>query len=113
MCSESRGIYDNISRGISLWLQFWVNKIIYIFNRFNIAEAVNFALERWLEVGVNAESCRCRRDSVRIDMHKFIDNVNEHKRRRKILKPTEKNVQNWIKCEHCDTWRKISKSKFN
>eukprot|EP01103_Thecamoeba_quadrilineata_P017969 TRINITY_DN6608_c0_g1_i1.p1 TRINITY_DN6608_c0_g1~~TRINITY_DN6608_c0_g1_i1.p1 ORF type:complete len:451 (+),score=98.55 TRINITY_DN6608_c0_g1_i1:102-1454(+) len=36
---------------------------------FNCAEAVNFANEKWLEIGARAKVCRCVSDSVSIDMN--------------------------------------------
>ena len=27
---------------------------------FNIAEAVNFALPKWVEIGINVKHCKCR-----------------------------------------------------
>ncbi len=92
----------------------YLNKILFIQFRFNIAEAVNFALRRWIELGVKAKSCKCRGDSVRIDMEKFIDNVNEHKRKKKItrrntiLNDSNKNKVR-VKCTKCGQWRKISR----
>jgi DNA damage-responsive transcriptional repressor / [histone H3]-trimethyl-L-lysine36 demethylase len=38
---------------------------------FNIAEAVNFALPDWLDVGNNVNYCRCIKDSVAINMRAF------------------------------------------
>ena len=38
---------------------------------FNIAEAVNFALDSWLDIGDNVSYCKCATDSVRIDMNLF------------------------------------------
>ena len=38
---------------------------------FNIAEAMNFALPGWFKVADKAASCKCSRDSVRIDMDQF------------------------------------------
>lgn len=38
---------------------------------FNIAEAVNFALPDWLDVGNNVNHCRCIKDSVAINMRAF------------------------------------------
>lgn len=35
---------------------------------FNIAEAVNFALSDWLDIGNNVGHCRCVKDSVAINM---------------------------------------------
>ena len=34
---------------------------------FNIAEAVNFALHDWLQIGCNTNYCKCVPDSVKID----------------------------------------------
>ena len=42
---------------------------------FNIAEAVNFALPSWIEVGKNVSYCKCERDSVRIEMDEFLKNL--------------------------------------
>lgn len=38
---------------------------------FNCAEAVNFATEKWVEIGRNASRCTCITDSVRINMDIF------------------------------------------
>ena len=38
----------------------------------NIAEAVNFALPRWLEFGKKAKLCLCWDDTVRISMDPFV-----------------------------------------
>ncbi|KAJ3176163.1 Lysine-specific demethylase 4B [Irineochytrium annulatum] len=35
---------------------------------FNCAESVNFALERWIEIGRQARFCECEPDSVRLDV---------------------------------------------
>lgn len=42
---------------------------------YNIAEAVNFALPRWVEIGENVTCCRCVKDSVRINMGSFLQNI--------------------------------------
>lgn len=39
---------------------------------FNVAEAVNFALEDWIPFGKQASFCLCKKDSVRIDMEVFL-----------------------------------------
>ncbi|KAJ3109330.1 hypothetical protein HDU96_007263 [Phlyctochytrium bullatum] len=40
---------------------------------FNCAESVNFALESWIEVGRNAQYCRCVKDSVKLDVAALFD----------------------------------------
>jgi hypothetical protein len=42
---------------------------------FNIAEAVNFAVEDWIPVGIKAKFCTCVKDSVKINMKKFLKNI--------------------------------------
>jgi len=42
---------------------------------FNIAEAVNFAIEPWLKIANKARACECIRDSVKIDMLNFKQNL--------------------------------------
>ncbi len=55
----------------------WGNKIFL--RRFNCAEAVNFALNRWIEIGRKAKPCKCTRDSVKIDLNYFCENLKENK----------------------------------
>ncbi|KAJ3217873.1 Lysine-specific demethylase 4B [Dinochytrium kinnereticum] len=40
---------------------------------FNCAESVNFALENWIELGRNAQYCRCVKDSVMLDVAALFD----------------------------------------
>ena len=42
---------------------------------FNVAEAVNFALESWLDLAGKVKCCNCVNDSVRINMGFFIKNM--------------------------------------
>ena len=43
---------------------------------FNVAEAVNFALPRWVyEVCRSVGSCQCQADSVKINMNRFLSNL--------------------------------------
>ena len=42
---------------------------------FNVAEAVNFALDDWLKFGENVTCCKCISDSVFINMKKFQRNL--------------------------------------
>jgi len=35
---------------------------------FNIAEAVNFALPKWMDVAEKVTSCLCQKDSVKINV---------------------------------------------
>jgi hypothetical protein len=41
---------------------------------YNVAEAVNFALPNWLDIGAVAKSCTCSGDAVRINMTSFTEN---------------------------------------
>mmetsp|Transcript_42729 Transcript_42729/g.41061 ORF Transcript_42729/g.41061 Transcript_42729/m.41061 type:complete len:138 (+) Transcript_42729:575-988(+) len=38
---------------------------------FNIAEAVNFAVPKWISIGAKAKVCTCVNDSVKINMSSF------------------------------------------
>eukprot|EP01119_Soliformovum_irregulare_P018071 TRINITY_DN5478_c0_g3_i1.p1 TRINITY_DN5478_c0_g3~~TRINITY_DN5478_c0_g3_i1.p1 ORF type:complete len:538 (+),score=94.50 TRINITY_DN5478_c0_g3_i1:69-1682(+) len=51
---------------------------------FNCAESVNFALDSWIEQGKKAQPCKCRDDTLRIDMDLFQIAYEEWK-----LKPRE------------------------
>lgn len=42
---------------------------------FNIAEAVNFGLTDWLDIGNNVNFCRCVNDSVSINMRMLYTNL--------------------------------------
>lgn len=42
---------------------------------FNVAEAVNFATVKWMEMLPNADACRCVGDSVKIDKIDFFNNI--------------------------------------
>jgi len=42
---------------------------------YNIAEAVNFAIDDWLKIGCNTSYCKCVPDSVNIDFDKFFKNL--------------------------------------
>lgn len=44
---------------------------------FNCAEAVNFALDSWLNYGMKAGTCKCVSDSVSINMAVFLERYNE------------------------------------
>lgn len=46
---------------------------------FNIAEAVNFALEDWIEIAKKANYCRCISDSVNINLEIFLKNLQDKK----------------------------------
>lgn len=39
---------------------------------YNVAEAVNFALESWIDIAGKVKSCNCVNDSVRINMGFFL-----------------------------------------
>lgn len=47
---------------------------------------MNFALENWIDIGRKAKSCKCKKDSVRIDMDQFIENVNNANNKNTLLK---------------------------
>lgn len=56
---------------------------------FNCAESINFALPRWVEIGKNAKSCTCVKDSVKIDVDSIFGKrrvapLNVAKKRRKV-----------------------------
>ncbi|KAL3898940.1 MAG: hypothetical protein SGCHY_002398, partial [Lobulomycetales sp.] len=38
---------------------------------FNCAESVNFALERWIPIGIKAKHCRCINDSVKLEVSRL------------------------------------------
>jgi hypothetical protein len=88
---------------------------------YNCAEAVNFALNRWVNLGKSAGVCKCHSDNVKIDMNAFVDNINPKKSnssKKKEAKKTKasdsKNkYDNWLKCDDCEKWRRIPKSKIN
>ena len=46
---------------------------------FNCAEAVNFALKNWVSYGEDAGYCKCQKDSVKIDMIAFNENLQNQK----------------------------------
>ncbi len=56
----------------------------------NCAEAVNFALEKWIPLGKKAGVCRCFRDSVKIDMNNFLTNLKRTQKRTKKCAPIKK-----------------------
>ena len=45
-----------------------------------MAEAVNFALKSWIDIGKIAKSCLCRGDSVKINMEDFLSNLKRRSR---------------------------------
>jgi hypothetical protein len=88
---------------------------------FNIAEAVNFALKSWIEIGKKAGTCTCRGDSVNINMEVFLDNLKskkkvphteEKKNKSKAEQKSMQSIQNWMRCLACKKWRKVTKSKY-
>ena len=48
---------------------------------FNCAEAVNFALPKWISVGKAATRCTCQQGSVTIDMEEFENNLKVPRKR--------------------------------
>jgi len=48
---------------------------------FNLAEAVNFAIPKWLEILPNAHPCTCIGDSVKIDRLEFVKNLTQTKKK--------------------------------
>lgn len=53
---------------------------------FNCAEAVNFALEKWVDIGIKAKRCKCDGDTVQIDMDAFRSNLEERREKNKPCK---------------------------
>lgn len=46
---------------------------------FNVAEAVNFALPRWLKVAKQVGVCTCANDSVSMNAESFMENLKRNK----------------------------------
>ena len=53
---------------------------------FNLAEAVNFALPKWLTMYDNLTYCQCTQDSVKINMGVFKKNVRKYNRQETLEK---------------------------
>jgi hypothetical protein len=45
---------------------------------FNCAEAVNFALNNWIDYGKQCSYCKCSGDNVKIDIKNYIQNLNQN-----------------------------------
>jgi hypothetical protein len=84
---------------------------------YNCAEAVNFALKKWIDIGKKAGICKCHSDAVKIDMKTFLSNVEKSRsspskaKKGDIAEESPEKVDNWLKCDSCKKWRKMSKSK--
>ncbi|KAK0549722.1 hypothetical protein OC846_003960 [Tilletia horrida] len=59
---------------------------------FNCAESVNFALDTWVEIGRNAGFCKCRTDSVQMDVEALMEEAMEEEaaREKKEAEDAEK-----------------------
>jgi hypothetical protein len=87
---------------------------------YNCAEAVNFALNRWVNIGKSAGICKCHSDNVKIDMSAFVQNINPRNSNSPKKKEAKKSktsnskgkYDDWLKCDDCDKWRRIPKSKI-
>lgn len=85
---------------------------------FNLAEAVNFGLYSWIELGKKAKTCKCRRDSVKINMDDFVLNLRSQGRSPSSTSeqsapcPKREKIENWLKCFLCEKWRKVPKSIY-
>eukprot|EP00158_Paraphelidium_tribonemae_P005264 Partr_v1_DN27253_c2_g1_i1_m38432 putative DNA damage-responsive transcriptional repressor len=51
---------------------------------YNCAESINFALERWIDIGKKAKSCKCVNDSVKIDVEGIFGNYVEDMKRKRF-----------------------------
>jgi hypothetical protein len=97
---------------------------------YNCAEAVNFAIKPWINIGKKAAVCKCHSDAVKIDMKTFISNLERKKvltsrtsstasspvkqqPDKRMITEELKDVDNWLKCDACRKWRKIPKRKYN
>lgn len=49
----------------------------------NVAESTNFASDRWVDFGMNYVMCRCKKDSVTIDVSAFVDKYREREQAEK------------------------------
>ena len=52
---------------------------------YNIAEAVNFALPPWLHIADSVTACKCSKDSVRIDLKMFKENLSKLPQYKELL----------------------------
>ncbi|KAE8230766.1 hypothetical protein CF326_g4227 [Tilletia indica] len=68
---------------------------------FNCAESVNFALDTWFEIGRNAGFCKCRTDSVQMDVEAFLREAFEENeaRAKKEMEDAEKKEKARLKKE--------------
>ncbi len=77
---------------------------------FNIAEATNFATERWIQIGIQASFCNCRPGSVTINMEEFETYYLREKKR--LKQSSGGNIRSLLQNNN-NTLMKIQETPFN
>ena len=61
---------------------------------FNCAEAVNFALSNWIDFAKIASYCKCNKDSVKIDLKSFVENLKNYEEKEFLKTKTKRGEVN-------------------